>query len=64
MLQSDSLFSESSDCMVKTKEAIVCNEDDIYRTAGGSCNNLRDPTLGEAKTAMRRLADPVYEDGG
>ena len=57
-------LSESSDCMVKTKEANVCKEDDRYRTASGACNNLRNTALGEAGVAMGRLAPPAYDDGG
>ena len=50
--------------MVKTKKANVCTGDDRYRTASGACNNLGNTAWGEAGQAMRRLAAPVYADGG
>lgn len=34
-----------------------------YRSAGGTCNNIRNPLLGAAKTPLRRLLPPQYEDG-
>lgn len=41
-----------------------CGEkEEYYRTIDGSCNNLRNPTFGQAKTALQRILPPHYEDG-
>ncbi|CAL4122234.1 unnamed protein product, partial [Meganyctiphanes norvegica] len=34
-----------------------------YRTADGSCNNIRNPHWGMSETPLRRLLPPKYEDG-
>ncbi|KAJ8984680.1 hypothetical protein NQ317_015772 [Molorchus minor] len=34
-----------------------------YRTADGSCNNLRDPWKGSAMLPMHRFLPPAYDDG-
>ncbi|XP_062045579.1 probable oxidoreductase PXDNL [Lepus europaeus] len=34
-----------------------------YRTADGTCNNLRQPAWGAARTAFVRLLQPAYENG-
>ena len=40
-----------------------CRGKDLYRTADGSCNNLKHPSWGAAFTAFRRAMPPYYEDG-
>lgn len=40
-----------------------CNPDDFYRTADGSCNNLKYPLWGRSDTPMTRLLPPAYSDG-
>ncbi len=35
----------------------------FYRTVDGSCNNLENPTWGQAKSGMTRYLNPTYEDG-
>ena len=35
----------------------------LYRTADGSCNNLRNPTWGSAFMAFLRFLPPDYSDG-
>ncbi|XP_052091220.1 myeloperoxidase-like isoform X2 [Mytilus californianus] len=50
-------------------KVIPCPKNPRYRSFDGSCNNLRNPTWGQAGTAQRRLRDingrPMvsYEDG-
>jgi len=34
-----------------------------YRSADGSCNNLKRPRWGRANTAYKRLLFPAYKDG-
>ncbi|CAL4113680.1 unnamed protein product [Meganyctiphanes norvegica] len=38
------------------------NPNSKYRTADGSCNNIRNPDWGMSQTALRRLLPPKYED--
>uniref|UniRef100_A0A8D8SWS8 Chorion peroxidase n=1 Tax=Cacopsylla melanoneura TaxID=428564 RepID=A0A8D8SWS8_9HEMI len=40
-----------------------CNPGDKYRTADGTCNNLRRTWWGSVNTAHVRLMRPYYEDG-
>lgn len=40
-----------------------CDARSIYRTIDGTCNNLRHPWMGAAKTPLVRMADANYEDG-
>lgn len=50
-------------------EETVCPQSARYRTFSGYCNNLRNPSWGQAGTAQRRLSDRngkpmvAYEDG-
>jgi len=39
------------------------DEDKIYRTADGSCNNLAQPQWGTSNRPFRRMFLPSYEDG-
>ena len=39
-----------------------CSTASSYRTADGTCNNIRNPTYGAANTKYRRLVNPYYED--
>ncbi|CAL4071849.1 unnamed protein product, partial [Meganyctiphanes norvegica] len=39
------------------------NPNSKYRTADGSCNNIRNPDWGMSETALRRLLPPKFEDG-
>ncbi|XP_037094384.1 peroxidase-like [Pollicipes pollicipes] len=41
----------------------TCDAKARFRTADGSCNNLRHPRWGSAFTAFRRVMWPDYEDG-
>lgn len=34
-----------------------------YRTADGSCNNIKDVPMGAAYTRQRRMMENSYEDG-
>ncbi|XP_071142120.1 chorion peroxidase-like [Mytilus edulis] len=53
----------------KCREETVCPQSARYRTFSGYCNNLRNPSWGQAGTAQRRLSDRygkpmvAYEDG-
>ncbi|KAJ8322279.1 hypothetical protein KUTeg_000750 [Tegillarca granosa] len=48
------------DCPIKYPK---CNSYSRYRTADGSCNNLRNPALGAALTPQRRLIEAQHHDG-
>lgn len=49
--------------------ALTCPPINRYRTFDGSCNNLNNPTWGQAGTVQRRFTDQTgnpmveYEDG-
>lgn len=41
-----------------------CGEKEkYYRTIDGSCNNLDNPSWGQARTTFQRLKPPKYSDG-
>lgn len=40
-----------------------CDPDYPYRSADGTCNNLKNPTWGAAFTQFRRAMPPDYGDG-
>jgi len=44
-------------------EEISCNFTDPYRTADGSCNNLKHTWWGSANQPLRRILPPDYADG-
>lgn len=41
----------------------TCDEDDPYRSADGSCNNLDYPEWGKSFTPQERFVPAHYEDG-
>ena len=49
-------------CREMLNPATSCPDDDKYRTADGSCNNLLNPSFGAARIAMKRFAAPAYTD--
>ncbi|XP_043206003.1 chorion peroxidase-like [Amphibalanus amphitrite] len=42
---------------------ISCNRSNKYRTADGSCNNLKTPSLGRSGTGLHRLLNSTFSDG-
>ncbi|CAI6343920.1 unnamed protein product [Macrosiphum euphorbiae] len=42
---------------------VTCNRNAVYRTADGTCNNLRNPLWGSSETPYIRLAEAAYADG-
>jgi len=51
-------------CMSKYYNNNLCIGKDIeYRSADGSCNNLKRKYLGKANTPYKRLLFPAYTDG-
>ncbi|KAG8230290.1 hypothetical protein J437_LFUL010193 [Ladona fulva] len=50
-------------CQEKASSYQSCQLKSPYRTADGSCNNLKNPSLGKTYTGYRRLLFPKYGDG-
>ncbi|KAF0293164.1 Peroxidasin-like protein [Amphibalanus amphitrite] len=42
---------------------ISCDRSNKYRTADGSCNNLKTPSLGRSGTGLHRLLNSTFSDG-
>ena len=40
----------------------ICNENDRFRTFDGSCNNIKEPKLGQALTPVQRILPNAYAD--
>ena len=60
--------AEDSECdnFPEGKTPDQCDGDSFngkYRTADGSCNNLRHPKWGRANVALTRLLESDYQDG-
>ncbi|XP_025198974.1 peroxidase-like isoform X2 [Melanaphis sacchari] len=47
----------------KCAPKVTCKENDIYRTADGSCNNLMNPLWGTSETPYIRFYEAYYNDG-
>lgn len=51
-------------CLSKYQNETACEGMNLkYRSADGSCNNLKHSFWGKANTAYKRLLFPVYKDG-
>lgn len=51
-------------CLSKYFNETACDGKNLkYRSADGSCNNLKHSFWGKANTAYKRLLFPVYKDG-
>lgn len=51
-------------CLSKYYNKTACDVRNLeYRSADGSCNNLKHSFWGEANTAYKRLIFPAYKDG-
>jgi len=46
-----------------SSSSLRCGRSSAYRTADGSCNNLREPRYGMADTSLNRIALPEYSNG-
>ncbi|XP_060868199.1 peroxidase-like [Metopolophium dirhodum] len=55
--QSNSIYYD------KCAPTVTCNRNAIYRTANGSCNNLKNPLWGSSETPYIRLSEAAYNDG-
>ncbi|XP_046342547.2 peroxidase-like [Haliotis rufescens] len=42
--------------------SVVCNKTDMFRSADGSCNNIRHPDWGKSFIPLRRFLLPKYDD--
>ena len=42
---------------------IECDPSSRYRTAEGTCNNLKNPLIGSIQTPFKRYLSPNYDDG-
>ena len=56
---------QEADCRAREDEELVCFTPTFnrFRTIDGTCNNLENPLLGAADTALPRLIPSQYEDG-
>ncbi|XP_048259385.1 peroxidase-like [Haliotis rufescens] len=55
--------SAESTLVDNCKSSVVCNKTDMFRSADGSCNNIRHPDWGKSFIPMRRFLLPQYGDG-
>lgn len=64
MVVSDPVISQSFQRAMSPVcyEIPVCNPQDPYRTADGSCNNLFNPILGKAFTPQSRILPNAYDN--
>ena len=58
-------WEEAGSIITTNTQSISCRFPTLflYRTIDGTCNNLRNPRLGSAGSALRRLVPAAYEDG-
>ncbi|XP_050063420.1 myeloperoxidase-like [Aphis gossypii] len=62
-LKLNSMATINNDYFEKCAPRITCDPNAKYRTINGSCNNLQNPSWGEALTPFYRYMNPMFSDG-
>ncbi|XP_071078861.1 salivary peroxidase/catechol oxidase-like isoform X2 [Haliotis cracherodii] len=62
LLAKISLNARPASATANCSSSMVCNNTDMFRSADGSCNNIRHPDWGKSFIPMRRFLLPQYDD--